>query len=178
MAICSSLNLPDIPTGLRREAAVLAAVEDQRIAVVAFHAFDFAEEDGVIAGGMFGDDVAGQFGEGAIEERNAAGGPAIANAEASMLFRGLFEFGEILGEGLLPFAQNADAEAALGFEVGEKPGVMADAGEDQKRFERNGSEGIGGHAVDKSGFALSSNYGDACCKCACDSTKRYGIERR
>ena len=156
----------------------MAAVEEQRIAVMAFHAFDFAEEDGVIAGGVFGDDVAGQFGEGAIEERNAAGGPAIANAEASMLFRGLFEFGEILGEGLLPFAQNADAEAALGFEVGEKPGVMADAGEDQKRFERNGSEGIGGHAVHHARIAFHGDHGDACCKCARDSTEGYGIERR
>ena len=156
----------------------MAAVEEQRIAVMAFHAFDFAEEDGVIASGVFGDDVAGQFGEGAIEERNAAGGPAIANAEASMLFRGLFEFGEILGEGLLPFAQDADAEAALGFEVGEKPGVVADAGEDQKGFERNGREGIGGHAVHKSGFALSCDYGDACGEGARDSAKRYRIERR
>ena len=132
----------------------------------------------MIAGGVFGDDVAGEFGEGAIEERNATGGPAIANAEAGMLFRGLFEFGEILGERLLVFAENADAEAALGFEVGEKPGVVANAGEDQKWLERNGSEGIGGHAVDEARCTLSCDYGNAGGEGARDSAKGYRIERR
>ena len=156
----------------------MAAVEEQRIAVVAFHAFYFADEDGVIACGVFGDDVACEFGEGAIEERNAAGGPAIANAEAGMFFRGLFQFREILGERLLPFAQDADAKAVLGFEVGEKPGVVTDAGEDQKRVERNGSEGIGSHAVHQAGRPLGRDYSDACGECAGYPAKRYGIERR
>ena len=149
----------------------MAAVEEQRIAVVAFHAFDFAEEDGVIAGGVFGDDVAGEFGERAIEQRNAAGGPAIANAEAGMLFRRLFKFCEILGERLLVFAQDADAEAALRFQEGEKPGVMADTGEDKKRFERNRREGIGGHAVDQARCTLSCDYGDSGGEGARDSAK-------
>lgn len=146
-------------------------MEEQRLAIVAFHAFYFAEEDGVIACGVFGDDVAGEFREGAVEERNAAGGPAIANAEEGMLFRGLFEFGEILGERLLIFAQDADAEAALGFEVGEKPGVMADTGEDKKRFERNRREGIGGHAVDQARCTLGCDYGDSGGEGARDSAK-------
>ena len=153
-------------------------MEEQWLAVVAFHAFYFADEDGVIACGVFGDDVACEFGEGAIEERNAAGGPAIANAEAGMFFRGLFQFREILGERLLPFAQDADAKAVLGFEVGEKPGVVTDAGEDQKGVERNGSEGIGSHAMDQARCTLGCDYGDAGGKGARDSAKGYGIERR
>ena len=156
----------------------MAAVEEQGLAFVAFHAFYFAEEDGVIACGMFGDDVAGEFGEAAIEERNAAGGPAIANAEAGMLFRGLFEFGEILGECLLVFAQDADAKAALRFQEREKPGFVIYADENEKRIQRDRSEGIGGHAMHKSRAALSCNDGDAGGKRARYSAKRYGIERR
>lgn len=45
----------------------MAAMEEERLAFVAYHAFDFAEEDGVIAGGVFADDVAGEFGEGAVQ---------------------------------------------------------------------------------------------------------------
>ena len=52
---------------LRGEAAVLAAMEEERFAVVAGHAFDFAEEDGVVAGGMFGDEVAGEMGQRAFQ---------------------------------------------------------------------------------------------------------------
>ena len=44
----------------------MAAVEEQRITVVAFHAFYCAEEDGVITGGVFGDYVACEFGESAV----------------------------------------------------------------------------------------------------------------
>ena len=92
-------------------------MEEQRLAVMAFHAFYFAEEDGVIAGRVFSDDIAGEFGKGALEQRNAAGCPAIKNAEPGVFFCGLVEFREILGERLLVFAKNADSEAALGFQV-------------------------------------------------------------
>jgi len=37
----------------------LAAMKEERLAVVAGHAFDFAEKDGVIAGGIFRDKIAG-----------------------------------------------------------------------------------------------------------------------
>ena len=50
----------------------MAAVEEQRFAFVGFHAFDFADEDGVIAGRVFSDDVARQFRERAVQERNSA----------------------------------------------------------------------------------------------------------
>jgi len=90
----------------------LAAVEEQRIALVEVHAFDFAEEDGVIAGGVIGGYVAGEFGESAIEEWNATGGPFIGNAEASVFFGRLVAFGEMFGEGLLSCTKNSDAEAS------------------------------------------------------------------
>jgi len=121
--------------GLGREAAVLAAVEEERLAIVALHAFDFAEEDGVIAGEVLGDHVASQFCKCAFQERNTGGSPAIANAEAGVGFGRLFAFGEMFGEGLLVFAEDADAEAALRFEEREQPGVVRDANENQKRIE-------------------------------------------
>jgi len=109
------VGLGKIGAVLRREAAVLAAVEEQRITVVAFHAFDFAEEDGVITGRVLADYVAGEFGEGAVQKRNPAGSPLIRNAEASIFFGRLVAFGEMLGEGLLSCPKNSDAEAALRF---------------------------------------------------------------
>src|SRR6266436_3750920 len=145
---------------------------------MAFHAFHFAEEDGVIAGWMFSDYVARQLSQCTVQERNAAGGPAIANAEAGMLFRGLFEFGEILGERLLVFAQNADAKAALRFHEREKQGFVRNADENEKWVQRNRGEGIGGHAMDYAGVAFHGNHGDARGEGAGDFAKRYGIERR
>ena len=91
----------------------MAAVEEQWFAVVAFHAFDFAEEDGVVASAMFADYFAGEFGEGTVEQGNSAGGPLIRDAEASIFFGRLVAFSEMLGEGLLPCTKNSDAEAAL-----------------------------------------------------------------
>ena len=123
--------------GLGREATVLAAVEEQRFPVVAVHAFDFADEDCVIAGWVFGDDVARQLCQGVVQQRNAAGGPTIANAEPGVFFRRLFDFREKLRERLLVFAKNVDAEAALRFEEGKKPGFVRNADENEKWIQRN-----------------------------------------
>ena len=163
---------------LRREAAVLAAVEEEGFAVVTFHTFDFAEKDGVIAGGVFGDDVAGEFSEGAVEQRNSGGRPFIRNAEASIFFGRLVAFGEMLGEGSLSCAQNRDAETALRFEKGKQLGFVRDADENQKRIEGDGGEGICGHTVDHAGIAFDGDNGDARGKGACNPAKDYGIERR
>jgi len=102
----------------------LAAVEKQGLAVVAFHAFHFAEEDGVIPGWVLTDYVAGKFGQRAVQQGNSGGGPAITDAQEGVLFRGLFGLGEILGKRLLPFAKNTDAKAALRFKKREKSGIV------------------------------------------------------
>ena len=147
--------------GLGREAPVLAAVEEQWFAVVAFHAFHFADEDGVIPGQVFADDVACEFCERAPQHRNSGGGPTITNSEAGVGFGRLVAFGEMFRESLLAFTKDADTKAALRFEEGEKPGVVIHADENQKGIEGNRREGIGGHAVDHAGVAFYSNYGDA-----------------
>jgi len=156
----------------------LAAVEEQRVAVVAFHTFGFAEKDGVIAGRVFSDDVACEFGARVVKQRNSTRGSAIKNAQAGMFFRGLFDFREIFGDRLLASTKNADTEAAPQFREGKKPGVVIHADENKKRIQRNGGEGIGGHAMHQSGGALNRNYSDARGKGARHSAKRYGIERR
>ena len=156
----------------------MAAMEEQRVAVVAVHAFNFAEEDGVIASGVFGHDVAGEFGEGTVQQRNAAGRPLIRNREASICFGRLVTFGEMLGEGLLSGTKNSDAEAALRFEERKQPGFVRDADENKKRIEGDRGEGIGGHAVHHARIAFDGNHGDAGGKGARDSAKDYGIERR
>ena len=153
-------------------------MKEQGLAVVAFHAFDFAEEDGVIAGGVFSDDVAGEFGEGAVQKRNPAGRPLIGNAEASIFFGRLVALSEMLGEGLLSCTKNSYAEAALRFEKRKQPGFVRDADENEKRIERDGGEGICGHAVDHAGVAFDGDYGDSSGEGARDSAKGYGIERR
>lgn len=153
-------------------------MEEERLAVVAFHAFDFAEEDGVIAAGVFSDDVAGEFGECAVQERNTAGGPLIGNAEARIFFGRLVTLSEMLGEGLLSGTKNSDAEAALHFEKRKQLGFVRNADENEKRIERDGGEGVCGHAVDHAGVAFDGNHGDACGKGASDSAKDCGIERR
>ena len=66
----------------------------------------------MITGGVFGDDVAGEFGESAIEERNAAGCPLIGNAEARVFFGRLVAFCEMFGEGLLSCTKNGYAETS------------------------------------------------------------------
>jgi hypothetical protein len=156
----------------------LAPVEEQRLAVVAFHAFDFADEDGVITGRVFADNVAGQFGQRAFEQGNSGRGPTITNAEEGVIFGRLLAFGEMLGERLLSRAEDADAKAALRFQEGEKPRVVVYADEHEKRIEGDGGEGIGCHAMHHAGLALHCNNGDARGECARDAAKRYGIERR
>jgi len=149
----------------------LAAVEEQRVAVVTFHTFDCADEDGVIAGGMFANDVAGEFGQGTVQKRNAAGGPLIRNTEASIFFRRLIAFGKMLGESLLTRAENGDAEAASRFEERKQLGFVRDADENEKRIQRDRGEGIGGHAVYHAGLALHGDHGYAGGECAGDSAK-------
>jgi len=153
-----------IPGGvglLRGETAVLAALEEQRITFEAIHAFDFANENGVVTGRMLTYNVAGKMCERIMEQGNAGWRPVEADAQTRLCFRSLLALGKVLGEGFLPFAEDADAKTALGFKKGKKPRVLIYADENEKRVERDRSEGVGGHAVNLAGFALNSDDGDA-----------------
>ena len=53
--------------GLRLQAAILAAVIEQRLAGADVHAFDFADKQGVIAGRIFRGNIAGEMSEGVMD---------------------------------------------------------------------------------------------------------------
>ncbi len=107
---------------------------------------------------------------------NAAGCPAEANAKLLIEFRRLIGFREMLGERLLVFAKNADAEPALRFQEGEQAGVLIHADENQRRIQGDRGEGIGGHAVDFAGSAFDGDDRDAGGKSAGHATKHFWIK--
>ena len=159
------------------EAAVLASVIKERLAIAAIHIFDFADKYGVVTGGMFGDDFTGEVGERIVKKRNSRRGPVEANAQALFHFRSLFALREMVGERFLAFAKDADAKAALRFQEREKPRILIDTNENQQRIKRDGSEGVGGHAVHAAGFSLDGDDGDAGDKRAGDTAEHRWVER-
>src|SRR5207302_926349 len=63
----------------------------------------------------------------------------------------------IFGNHPLVLRQDVDSEALLGMQMSMGPRTMVDADQQQRRIERHGSEGIGGHAMD---FALQVESDD------------------
>jgi hypothetical protein len=63
------------------QAAILAAVIEQRFAGADVHAFDFADKQGVIARGIFCDNIASEMSEGVVDQRNTGRGPRELNPE-------------------------------------------------------------------------------------------------
>ena len=150
-------------------------MEEEGLAVVTGHAFDFAEEDGVIAGGIFRDEIASEMREGAFQKRDARFRPLKTDAQLIFDFGGLLAFREMLGESLLMLAKDADAKAPLRFEEGEQAGVVGNTHEDEERLQRDRREGIGGHAMDAAGFALDGDDGDTRGEGARDATEECGV---
>ena len=155
----------------------MAAVVEERLAGSEVHAFDFADEQGVIAGGIFRDDVAGEMRESVVDQRNAGGGPEEMDAEGFGSFGLLKRLGKVFGDSLLRISKNVDAEATLIFEEGQQTGIVIDANEDEERIEGYRGKGIGGHAMNLAGFAFNSDDGDAGGKVADDAPKMSGCER-
>ena len=91
-------------------------------------------------------------------------------------FRRLIGFREMLGERLLVFAKNADAEPALRFQEGKQAGVLIHADENQRRIQGDRGEGIGGHAVDFAGSAFDGDDRDAGGKSAGHATKHFWVK--
>ena len=106
-------------------------VVEEGLAFAEFDGFDFGDEDGVIACEMFGNYFAGERAERVFEERNAGGGPAIADAEAFFGAGNGERFGKILGEGPLRFLEYVDAEAMLLPDESEQASVVSHADENE-----------------------------------------------
>src|SRR5215831_3277139 len=117
------------------QATVLAAVIEERLALAAIHAFDLADKDCVVACGMFGHNFTGEARECVVQEWNAQRGPIETNTQARFYFRSLFALREMLGKRFLPFAEDAYAKAALGFQEREQPRILIDADKNQQRIE-------------------------------------------
>jgi len=129
------------------------------MAFAQIHALDFTEEDRVVSGWIFRDDIAGEMGQSAIKDGDARFGPTIADAESGVGLRALFARGKMLRERLLGIVQNAYAEAPLDLEEREQAAFLVDTDGDQKWLEGNRCKRVGGHAVDLTGLAFDSDHG-------------------
>jgi hypothetical protein len=161
--------------GLGGQTAVLGAVEEEGKAFVGGNGFDFAEEDGVVAGEMFRDEVTREMGQRIFQQGNAAGCPAKADTKLAIRVGSLIGLREMLGERLLVFAKDANTEATLRFQEGEQAGILIHANEDQWRIQGNRGEGIGGHAVDFAGSAFDGDDRDAGGKSAGHAAEHFWV---
>jgi hypothetical protein len=155
----------------------LATVVDERRTIAGVHGLHFTYENGVIAGHVLSDNVAAEVGEGVLEKRDARSGPAEANVQASFGFGGRIGPGEIFGDFLLILLENADAKAALRFQEGKQAGFLINADQDKQWVERDGGEGVRGHAMDLPGSAFRGDDGNAGGKAAHDAAKEIRGER-
>ena len=93
--------------------AVLATVKKKRLAFTDVHGFYLAEEDGVVASGMLGHDVAREVRQRAFQQRDAGCRPGESNPKAVFDFRRLLAFSKMFRNRLLVVAQDADPESPL-----------------------------------------------------------------
>ena len=84
---------------------------------------------------------------------------------------------KIFGNGLLPGFEDANAEAFFLLEERKDFRAVVNANENQQGVERNGGEGVGGHALDFAGLALDGDDGHAGGKLAECFAKFQGGER-
>lgn len=126
----------------------------------------FSDKNGVITGKMGSHNFATQLEERAFEDRDSAGSPAIVNGEALLSFGSLGALREVFGDGFVAFLENADPEPLIFFQSGKNRCSFFNANQNQQWVERNGSEGIGGHAAHRTGSALDGDNGDSRCEMA------------
>lgn len=117
------------------KAAVLAAVEEQRLALAQIQGFDFTQEDGVVPRRIFRNDIAGEMRQSILDDGDARFSPTIANAETRVGVRPLFAHRKMLGERLLGIVQNANAEAPLRLEEGEQAALLIHTDGNQRWLE-------------------------------------------
>jgi hypothetical protein len=132
----------------------VAAMVEQGISFAFVDTFYFADKDGVVASHVLCGHIARQPPKRSPKQRDAGVGPFKLHIQLPLLFGRRMRFGEMLRESLLITAQNVDAEPPLHFQKGKQLRLLIHAHENQKRIERNGSKGIGGHAMHFARFAL------------------------
>jgi len=165
-------------SALAGDVAVFAAEIEQRLSFVNFGVVHFPQENRVIARKMRGYDSAAQLKQRIFKDRQAARRSGEVDGEALFGFGAVHASRKIFGDGLLPGFEHADAEAFFLLEEGKDFGAVVNANENQQRVERNGGEGVGGHALNFSGLALDSDDSNTGGELAKRFAKFRGRERR
>jgi len=93
----------------------------------------------------------------AIDDGSAAGCPPKMDAQPLLRFRVVFALCEIFRDGLLILFQHADTKLFFLLEQRMHVCAVVYANENQHGIERDGSERVGGHAVNFAGFLLDSD---------------------
>ena len=141
--------------------AIFATKIKQRLAFVHFRVVYFPDKDRVVAGQMRGDDFASHLKKRAIDDGSTIGRRSKMDAQPLLCFAAVFAFCEVFGNSFLTCFEDANAKMFFLFQEWEHFRAVVDANEDEHGIERDGGEGVGGHAVDLPGLALNGNDGDA-----------------
>jgi hypothetical protein len=128
--------------------SVFAADVEQRFALPHFDMFDFRNKDGVIAGGLGRMQAAFEIGQCAFEHGRPMRGAIEAGTHVFWMLMSFSRLGVVLRDCLLAVAEHVHAETLAGMQVSMGSGAMVDTDEDQRGIQRDGGEGIRGHAMD------------------------------
>ena len=142
------------------KATVLTVKVEQGIPFANNDFFDLRDKDGVVTGVLRGLQFAFEVSEGSVQ--NGSTVLRAIEAGAGYLFslvmsaRGV---GVVLGNTTLVCREDIYSESFFGMQVGVGFGTLVDAYQNQLGIERDGSKGIGGHALDQS-FVVHGDDGD------------------
>ncbi len=151
---------------------------DKRFPRKHFRGFDFRDEDSMVAGEVRTAYFAVEMKQHIFENGDAVGKPTVGDAEFALFLAGLLSLREVFGDGFLALPKNADAEPACFRQQGVHLCAQVNAHEDQERIERDGSERVGRHTVNKARFAFDGDDGDASGEVTERAAKVRGGERR
>lgn len=131
----------------------------------------------MVARDVGGDYPANDLCDGVFEKRNAGGRPAKTDAKTGFGLGSLFGLGEVNRDSLLMFLQNADAKKTVLFEKREEMAALIHANKREERVERDGREGIGGHAIGRAGGPSDGDDGNAGCEVGASLSEVGGGKR-
>ena len=160
----------------RRKLAIFPAEVQQRVSLADDHIFHFGDEDGVIAGILRRVQTAFQVGERSVQNGGAVGGTVEARAERGGIELIAVGAGVKIGNRLLIGSQHIYSETLLRVEMRMRAGFIIDADQDEQRIERDGAEGVGGHAVNLA-VKVDGDDGDSGGEAAQGAAKLGGRER-
>lgn len=148
-------------SGMRRKAPVIAAIIQERLARGNLGTMDLSNKYCVVARQIACRDVAFHLHQRVIEKRDAMRRPAETDAKGLLIGFGLFRLRKKTRKSSLIRPEQVHAEAPPFVKQDEHLRVFRDTDEEERRFQRDGSQGIGGHAMHEARGALDGDHGDA-----------------